>query len=87
MKITRYILYISLFIFSPISFTSELVSDINCYQNGNIILSKQQRVREFKTTEHMKLLVDISLGQVNENMIKIYASSIANITCIVKDKD
>ena len=86
MKNTHYIIYILLFIYSPIIYSSEPVTDINCYQNGKLILSEQQRVREFKTTEHMKLLVDISLGQVNENKLKIYASSLANISCIVKEK-
>jgi len=87
MKIIRNVIYISFLLFSPTSNSTEFNGEINCYQNGTLILNEQQRVRSFKPSEHLKLLTDISLGQVKEKHIQIYSSSLANVVCIIKESD
>lgn len=56
---------------------------VSCYQNGQLILKTQDRIREFRPTNSMSLILDISLGHVRENRIKLYASERAEVICVI----
>lgn len=75
------------FIVGNIAHAGELLpglsDNVTCYQNGTQILKTQNRIREFTPTEAMKLLVDVNLGQVSETHIRVYASAIGDVTCVV----
>jgi hypothetical protein len=60
-----------------------LSDNVTCYQHGTPILKTQNRVREFVPSESMKLLVDVNLGQVSETHMRIYASTIGEVTCVL----
>lgn len=60
-----------------------LSDNVTCYQNGTQILKTQNRIREFTPSEAMKLLVDVNLGQVSETHIRVYASAVGDVTCVV----
>ena len=60
-----------------------LSDNVTCYQNGTTILKTQNRIREFAPSESMKLLVDINVGQVSESHLRVYASAIGEVTCVV----
>ena len=63
-----------------------MVESINCYQNGQLILKTQDRIREFLPTNSMVLIADVSLGQVRETRVKLYTSEHADIVCVVTDQ-
>ena len=63
-----------------------LTENIACYQHGTIILKTQNKIREFTPSDAMKLLVDINLGQVNETRIRVYASSVGDVTCVLMNQ-
>lgn len=60
-----------------------LSDSVTCYQNGTQILKTQNRIREFAPTEAMKLLLDVNLGQVSETHVRVYASTIGEVSCVV----
>ena len=60
-----------------------LTYNVTCYQNGTAILKTQNRIREFTPSEAMKLLVDINLGQVTETHVRVYASTVGDVTCVL----
>lgn len=60
-----------------------LSDNATCYQNGVVILKTQNRIREFTPSEGMKLLVEINLGQVSETYLRVYASAVGDVTCVV----
>ena len=60
-----------------------ITDNVTCYQHGTQIVRTQNRVREFIPSEPMKLVADINLGQVSETHIRIYASSVGEVTCVL----
>lgn len=60
-----------------------LSDNVTCYQNGTAILKTQNKIREFTPSETMKLLLDIHLGQVSETHVRVYASSVGDVTCVL----
>jgi len=60
-----------------------LSDNVACYQNGAQILKTQNRIREFSPTESMKLLFDVNLGQVSETHVRVYASAVGDVSCVV----
>lgn len=60
-----------------------LSDNVTCYQNGVVILKTQNRIREFTPSDKMKLLVDINLGQVSETHIRVYASELGHVSCVL----
>ncbi len=63
-----------------------LTDNVTCYQNGMAILKTQNRIREFTPSDAMKLLVDINMGQVSETHVRVYASAIGGVTCVLTDQ-
>lgn len=85
-------LYIAtaLLLFASVS-TAEAYSDANsesvaCYQNGQLILKMQERIREFQPTSAMTLLADVSVGLVQDTSSRLYASDQAGVVCVVTKK-
>ena len=60
-----------------------LTDNLTCYQHGTAILKTQNRIREFTPSEAMKLLVDINLGQATETHVRVYASTVGDVTCVL----
>ena len=60
-----------------------LSDNVTCFQNGVVILKTQNRIREFTPSENMKLLTDINLGQVSEMHMRVFASTLGNVACVV----
>ncbi len=63
-----------------------LTDNVTCYQNGVAILKTQNRIREFTPSEAMKLLADIHLGQVSETRVRVYASTLGDVTCVLTNQ-
>ena len=63
-----------------------LSDNVTCYQNGTAILKTQNRIREFTPSDAMKLLVDINLGQVSETHMRVYASTVGDVTCVITNQ-
>lgn len=63
-----------------------LSDNVTCYQNGVVILKTQNRIREFTPSDIMKLLADINLGQVSETHMRVYASEIGQVTCVLSSQ-
>ena len=86
MKTNLIALLLGLFMFNT-GHASELLpglsDNVACYQNGTQILKTQNRIREFAPTEAMKLLLDVNLGQVSETHIRVYASALGDVSCVV----
>ena len=57
--------------------------NVTCFQNGAVILKTQNKIREFTPSESMKLLADINLGQVTETHMRVYASELGHVTCVL----
>ena len=64
-------------------FLPGLSDNVTCFQNGTAILKTQNRVREFSPSDSMKLLVDINVGQVSESHLRVYASAVGDVACVV----
>lgn len=64
-------------------FLPGLSDNVTCFQNGTAILKTQNRIREFSPSEVMKLVVDINLGQVSESHLRVYASTVGEVACVV----
>jgi len=60
-----------------------LSDNVACYQNGTQILKTQNRIREFTPSESMKLLVQVKQGEASDTQIRVYASAIGDVTCVV----
>jgi hypothetical protein len=56
---------------------------VSCYQNGQEIFKTQERRRSFEVTGAMSLLAELSLGQVQETNVRLYAGERADIVCVV----
>lgn len=63
-----------------------LSDNVTCYQNGVVILKTQNRIREFTPSDKMKLLADINLGQVSETHMRLYASEVGQVTCVLSSQ-
>jgi hypothetical protein len=59
---------------------------VACYQNGQLILKTQERIREFQPTSAMTLLADVSVGQVLDTNSRLYASDRAGVVCVVTNR-
>lgn len=63
-----------------------LSDNVTCFQNGVMILKTQNRIREFTPSDKMKLLAEINLGQVSETFMRVYASEIGQVTCVISSQ-
>ncbi len=61
----------------------EQTDNVACYQNGQLVLKTQDRIREFVPTSAMKLVAELSLGQVRETRIKLYSSDQEKVVCVI----
>lgn len=86
MKSNRIALLLGLFTLNA-GHASELLpglsDNVACFQNGVQILKTQNRIREFVPSDTLKLLLDVNLGQVSETHIRVYASAIGDVSCVV----
>lgn len=86
MKTKLIALLLGFFVFAT-GHASELLpglsDNVTCYQNGTQILKTQNRIREFVPTEALKLLLDVNLGQVSETHVRVYASTVGDVSCVV----
>lgn len=60
--------------------------NVHCYQNGQLILKAQDRIRKFQPTSALTLLADVSVGQVHDTTSRLYASEQAGVVCVVTNK-
>lgn len=58
---------------------------VNCYHNGQLIFETRERLRAFQATSRMTLMADISTGQVQKTVHKLFANEQAGLVCVVKD--
>lgn len=58
---------------------------LSCYQAGKLILESQDRLRSFQPTSAMTLLAEVSTGQVNETLHKIYGGGQDGLICVVSE--
>ena len=90
-KLNGFAMYMKAIIFGVLTIgtasASELLpglsDNVTCYQNGVVILKTQNRIREFKPSETMKLLADINFGQVSEMHMRVYASELGHVSCVL----
>jgi hypothetical protein len=61
----------------------EQTDNVTCYQNGQLVLKTQDRIREFVPTSAMKLVAELSLGQVRETHVKLYSSDREKLLCVI----
>jgi hypothetical protein len=63
------------------------IEGLTCFQKGQPVFKAQDRVREFVATSSMPLVAEVSLGQVRETRVRLYASEHADVVCVTTNKD
>lgn len=79
-------LYVVLFAAS-FSAHAAVNDEVKCYQNGQLILSIQERIRDFSVSNSMEKVADINAGQVDEKRTTLYTTEHAGVVCVVKDRN
>jgi hypothetical protein len=66
--------------------SAAVAESVSCYQNGQLLLKTQERIREFRAMGFMSQITEINLGQINETIIRIYATERSGVVCVVTSR-
>ncbi len=78
-----------LFLLSPVTSPAESIirERITCFQNGQQIIDINDRIRKFQELHNLKQIAELNLGQVTENIVRIYSVDTGNFVCVLKARE